>query len=135
MTAILFSFIAALIAFLALDAIWLKAMARRAYVPEIGGLLRDKPRLAPASLFYLLFAAGLAFFAILPGLAAKSPMLGAATGAALGLVAYGTYNLTNLAVLRGYSTRIAVIDLLWGGIASGLVAGLVTWAGLLTLDG
>jgi uncharacterized membrane protein len=130
MTAGLLAFILTLVAFGAIDAAWLKAMAQRTYAAEIGALLRDKPRIVPALLFYLMFAAGLAFFAVMPGISAKSPSAAMALGAVLGLVGYGTYNLTNLAVIRGYSTRIAAIDLMWGVTASALTAGLVTWIGL-----
>ncbi|MCB1431626.1 MAG: DUF2177 family protein [Alphaproteobacteria bacterium] len=130
MTAGFLTFILTLIAFGAIDAAWLKAMAQRTYAAEIGALLRDKPRVIPALLFYVMFAAGLAFFAVIPGIASKSPLAAIVSGGLLGLVAYGTYNLTNLAVIRGYSTRIATIDLLWGVIASASTAGLVTWIGL-----
>ena len=130
MTAGFLTFILTLIAFGAIDAAWLKAMAQRTYAAEIGALLRDKPRVIPALLFYVMFAAGLAFFAVIPGIASKSPLAAIVSGGLLGLVAYGTYNLTNLAVIRGYSTRIAMIDLLWGVIASASTAGLVTWIGL-----
>ena len=130
MTAGFLAFILTLIAFGAIDAAWLKAMAQRTYAAEIGALLRDKPRVIPALLFYVMFAAGLAFFVVIPGIASKSPLAAIVSGGLLGLVAYGTYNLTNLAVIRGYSTRIATIDLLWGVIASASTAGLVTWIGL-----
>lgn len=130
MTTGLVAFVLTLVAFGAIDVVWLKAMAQRTYAAEIGALLRDKPRIIPALLFYVMFAAGLAFFAVMPGIAAKSPPAALASGAVLGLVAYGTYNLTNLSVIRGYSTRIAAIDLLWGITASAVTAGLVTWIGL-----
>lgn len=130
MTSVSLAFVLTLVAFGAIDAAWLKTMAQRTYAAEIGALLRDKPRIIPALLFYLMFAAGLAFFAVIPGIAANSPIAAVASGAALGLVAYGTFNLTNLSVIRGYSTRIAAIDLLWGTTASAATAGLVTWIGL-----
>ena len=47
----------------------------------------------------------------MPGLKLDSVLQAMALGAALGLVAYGTYDLTNLAVLNGYSLRIALIDI------------------------
>jgi uncharacterized membrane protein len=129
-TAGILAFVLTLIAFGLIDAAWLKAMAQRTYAAEIGALLRDKPKIIPALLFYLMFAAGLAFFAVMPGINAKSPSTATALGAVLGLVGYGTYNLTNLAVIRGYSTRIAAIDLMWGVTASAITAGVVTWIGL-----
>jgi uncharacterized membrane protein len=129
MAAALFAFVATLLGFVAIDAVWLKAMAQRTYAAEIGSLLRERPRLVPAMLFYLMFAAGLAFFSVLPGIATGQPLHAALSGAMVGLIAYGTFNLTNLAILRGYSAKIAAIDMVWGIIASALTAGLAAWAG------
>jgi uncharacterized membrane protein len=47
-------------------------------------------------------------------------------GAAVGLLAYGTYDLTNLAVIEGYTLRIALIDLAWGTFLTAITAGVVT---------
>jgi uncharacterized membrane protein len=88
----------------------------------MGGLLRKEPNLTAAAAFYMIYAAGLVLFAVVPGLKAGSITQGAALGAALGLIAYGTYNLTNLAVLNGYSLRIALIDIAWGTVLSGVTA-------------
>ena len=32
-----------------------------------------------------------------------------------GLVAYGTYNLTDMATIKGWSSKVVVVDMLWGG--------------------
>jgi uncharacterized membrane protein len=32
-----------------------------------------------------------------------------------GLVAYGTYNLTNMATVKGWSPSVVFVDMLWGG--------------------
>ena len=42
--------------------------------------------------------------------------------AALGFVAYSTYDLTNQATLRGWPLTITLVDIAWGTIASGLAA-------------
>lgn len=129
MAAALLAFVVTLFGFVVIDAVWLKAMAQRTYAAEIGSLLRERPRLVPAMLFYLMFAAGLAFFSVLPGIATGQPLHAALSGAMVGLIAYGTFNLTNLAILRGYSAKIAAIDMMWGITASALTAGLAAWAG------
>jgi uncharacterized membrane protein len=126
------AYITALVLFLAIDLAWLMWLGRGLYVSEIGALLRPKPLLAAAVAFYLLYSAGLVLFAILPGLAVSSAFRAALLGAALGLVAYGTYDLTNLAVTQGFTLKIAVIDMLWGMMLSGAVAGLAAWAVMLT---
>ena len=42
------------------------------------------------------------------------------TGIVFGVVAYGTYNLTNMAVIKDWSSVIVWIDMMWGGILTGL---------------
>jgi uncharacterized membrane protein len=37
-------------------------------------------------------------------------------------MAYATYDLTNLAVTNGFTTKIAMIDMAWGTVLSGAVA-------------
>ncbi len=108
-----------------IDLVWLMGVARSIYVEEMGALLRKQPMIGAAVAFYLLYIAGLMLFAIAPGLAAGSPLKAAMLGAAMGLVAYGTYDLTNLAVIEGYTLRIALIDLAWGTVLTGLTAGIV----------
>ena len=125
MTKYIFTYIVTLISFVASDLVWLMWLARPTYVAEMGNLLRKEPQLFVAVAFYLLYAAGLMFFAISPGLKAGSIMYAMFVGAALGLVAYGTYDLTNLSVVDGFNLRIALIDLVWGTVLSGATAALV----------
>jgi uncharacterized membrane protein len=113
-----------LVLFVAIDLVWLMWLARPTYVAEMGSLLRKEPHLIAAIAFYLLYAAGLVIFAVSPGLKADSAMHAMVMGACLGLIAYGTYDLTNLAVLNGYSARIALIDMAWGLALSGATAAL-----------
>ena len=125
MTKYIFAYIATLTSFVAIDLVWLMWIARPTYVAEMGSLLRKEPQLAVAVAFYLLYAAGLMFFAIAPGLKSGSATYALFLGAALGLVAYGTYDLTNLSVVEGFNLRIALIDLVWGTVLSGVTAALV----------
>ncbi len=125
MTKIIVTYLVTLISFVAIDLVWLMWLARPTYVAEMGNLLRKEPQLFAAVAFYLLYAAGLMFFAVLPGLKAGSVMYAMFVGAALGMVAYGTYDLTNLSVVEGFNLRIALIDLVWGTVLSGATAALV----------
>jgi uncharacterized membrane protein len=43
-------------------------------------------------------------------------------GALFGFFAYATYDLSNLAVLRGWPVRLTFIDLAWGTCLTGAVA-------------
>jgi uncharacterized membrane protein len=62
----------------------------------------------------------------MPGVKAGSVVQAMVLGGFMGLIAYGTYDLTNLSVLNGYSVKIALIDLAWGTVLSGATAGIVT---------
>jgi uncharacterized membrane protein len=75
-----------------------------------------------AILFYLLFIAGIIFFAVLPGLDAGSWTKALALGAAFGFFAYMTYDLTNLATLRGWPITLVVVDIAWGTVLAASVA-------------
>lgn len=116
--------------FLALDAAWLGLMAERLYRPAIGPLLAETVDLAAAAAFYALYLAGVAGLAVMPALASGRWRGAAARGALLGLVAYGTYDLTNQATLRGWPWHVTFADLAWGTLATALAAGAGAWAGL-----
>lgn len=112
-------FASAALVFLAIDMVWLGLIARGFYASEMGALLKKSPNLGAALAFYVLYCAGLTFFVLLPNFAATSLLKVALIGAAFGLVAYGTYDLTNLAVVEGFNLRLAVVDMLWGAVLSG----------------
>lgn len=111
------------VVFLVLDAIWLTLMADRLYRPAIGHLMADGFALAPALVFYTLYIGGVVLFAVAPALQERRGALHALLlGAALGLLAYGTYDLTNQATLKGWPWHVTVIDLIWGASVTGTSA-------------
>ena len=110
------------VAFLALDAVWLGIMGSALYRPQLGSLLLDKFLIAPAIAFYLLYPIGIAVFAVAPALQAVSATTALGYGLLLGFLAYATYDLTNLATLRGWSPLVTCLDMGWGAIASGIAA-------------
>ncbi len=110
-----------------LDLIWLKYVARDFYASRLGDLLLPEPRLGVAALFYLFYVAGIVWFATLPNLSSGSLLAALLTGAALGFLAYGTYDATNLATLRGYPVEIAIVDLVWGMALTGVSAAGGMW--------
>ncbi len=101
---------AALVTMLGLDTVWLTQMGPRLYRPVLGDLLAAEPRLVPAVLFYLLYVAGVLALCVVPGRTGAT----AAKGALFGLVAYATYDLTNQATLRNWTTALTLADLAWG---------------------
>lgn len=116
------AFAATAIVFLVLDMIWLGVVAKDFYQGEIGGLLRANPNLGAAVAFYLLYVAGVVFFAVAPALDGGGFWRALLVGALLGLFAYGTYDLTNLATLEGFTRRMAMIDLAWGTVLTASAA-------------
>ncbi len=122
----LIAYALSLVVLLAIDLFWLLGPGRPFYVSEIGGLLRSQPQLGASIAFYLLYAAGLTYFGVIPSLKTSSAVLAMGQGALFGLMAYATYDLTNLAVLNGFTLRIAVIDMVWGTVLSGVTAWIVS---------
>jgi uncharacterized membrane protein len=114
MKAWLVSYVAAGVVFLAIDAIWLTVMTGAFYRPMLGELIAERPRLAPAAAFYLIYIAGVVTFAVSPALASGRWSTALFLGAALGLVAYATYDLTNQATLRNWPAAVTIVDLAWG---------------------
>lgn len=108
-----FAFILTGIIFASIDAVWLKVM-RGMYEREFGGLLRKPPNVKAAIVFYILYILGVILFVVLPTLATRMVWQAGVMGALFGLVAYATYDLTNLATLKGWSIKITVIDMIWG---------------------
>lgn len=121
------AYLSTLIVFVAIDFIWLSSMADRLYRPLLGDLLAPNFQLAPAVAFYLIYAAGLTLLAVQPGLAAGSLGTAVLYGAILGFTAYATYDLTNQATLRNWSTVLTIADLIWGTFLSAVAAGSGQW--------
>ncbi|SMQ85614.1 Uncharacterized membrane protein [Devosia lucknowensis] len=118
--------------FFGLDMLWLTVLGIGFYRQEIGALLMDQPNLVPAAVFYLFYIAGIVGFAVIPAVNANSWIWALVAGVALGLLAYGTYDMTNLSTLKGWTLKISIIDLVWGGFLSGASALAGYWAVKLT---
>lgn len=119
------------LAFLAGDGVWLGLIARNFYRTQLGELMAPQPSIAAAAAFYLIYVAGVVYFAVWPALASGSWTTALLNGAALGFCAYATYDLTNLAVMRGFPSALAWTDLAWGTVltaASATVGFLATRA-------
>tara|TARA_B100000575_G_scaffold262151_1_gene236432 strand:- start:2020 stop:2433 length:414 start_codon:yes stop_codon:yes gene_type:complete len=108
--------------FLVIDIIWLSFATKSFYRPLIGNLLTDKPVMWAAALFYLIYVFGIALVVIQPCMNSDSILKTVYTGFIFGLVAYGTYNLTNMAVLKGWSPTVTFVDMFWGGSLTAISA-------------
>ena len=121
------AFVAAAIVFGVLDALWLGWAGDNFYRPRLGDMLADSFRMAPALVFYVAYIAGIVWFAVRPGLAGGVGTA-ALNGALLGALCYATYDLTNQATLRQWSTTVTVADICWGAFATAVVASVATYA-------
>ncbi|WP_419906308.1 DUF2177 family protein [Hoeflea sp.] len=102
------------VVFFIIDYLWLAYIAGGFYRTQLGAYMLDQPRLGVAAVFYILYVAGIVVFAVLPALKEQSIVTAVLLGALLGLVAYGTYDVTNYATLRDWPLTVLVVDLSWG---------------------
>ena len=63
MAKIIIAYFTTALVFLAIDYVWLTQVATRFYFDRIGHLLMEKPNLAAAGLFYILYVVGIVIFA------------------------------------------------------------------------
>lgn len=120
-------FLAVLPLFLVLDFVWIGLVMKGFYDAELGDLARREagalaPRWGAAVLVYVIIPAGVVLF-VRPALG-QNGGLGAALawGALFGLISYGVYDLTNLAVLNNWSIRMTAVDMAWGSTLCGISA-------------
>lgn len=122
MSRLLIAYATTLVTLLVIDGLWLTVLMGSTYKSYLGDLMLSQPKLLPAALFYLLYAFGLVVFAISPALRDGGWKQAAMLGALLGLVAYATYDLSNLATLRGWPLPLTIIDIVWGAVLSGVAS-------------
>ena len=120
----------AAVAFLALDAIWLRWAANNLYRPVIGEIMAKDLNLGAAGAFYVIYIAGITWFAIRPGLEGGGVQAAMLNGILLGALCYATFDLTSQAVMKVWATQISVLDILWGAFVTGAASAIATWAAL-----
>ena len=114
------AYIATGLAFAIIDSFWLRTMYTRLYKPEIGELMmRGGFRMGPAVTFYLLYILGMMIFAVVPAFAAGRWQVALLQGAMFGFFCYMTYDLTNHATMKIWSTKVTVLDIMWGTFLTG----------------
>lgn len=104
-----------------LDGVWLGWLAKDFYKRELAGLMAENVRVVPALLYYVLFPLAIVYLALNPVPAG----LGEAVlrCAVLGVAAFGVFDLTNLALMRGYTVSMTVVDMAWGCFATAVSGG------------
>lgn len=116
------AYLTSLVTFFAVDMVWLGMMAKRFYRPTLGDILLPGVNMAPAIVFYILFPIGLVFFAVAPALRAGSISTALIYGAMFGFFTYATYDLTNQATVRNWTTQLTVVDAAWGSVLAAATA-------------
>lgn len=119
-------YLVAVVTFMVIDFVWLGAIANKLYRKQLGFLLLDKFNMVAAIIFYLVFLIGLVVFVINPAVKAGSVVQAAGYGALFGFVTYATYDLTNLATIKGWPLTITIVDLIWGAVLAAAVSAIVT---------
>ena len=115
------AYLATAIVVFGLDFFWLNRMLGF-YQSQMGDLLLEKPRLGYAAAFYAVYVVGVVVLVVLPAAAGGSWINALLAGALLGLMAYGTYDMTNVATLKGWSPQVAMVDMAWGTFVTALAA-------------
>jgi uncharacterized membrane protein len=105
-----------------IDLVWLGLMNSRFYKPQLAGLMSDRVNWLPAILFYLLFVVGVVFLVVLPAIEHGSWLSAMLLGGLLGMIAYGTYDLTNLASIKNWPIAVTIVDIVWGTTLAATVA-------------
>ena len=119
---LLIAYVVSLGVFLLIDLLWIGVIARNFYRRTIGNLLADKIKIAPTVIFYTFYVAILCYLVVYPNVQ-NNNLIGAAVGGALfGIVGYGTYDITNYALLKNWPLSVTIIDLIWGAFVSSTTA-------------
>lgn len=102
-----------------LDGVWLSLASKRFYRRHLGPIMRERPDVVAAGLFYALYLLGVVVLAVAPADTVASAL---ARGALLGAVAYGTYDLTNRATIQPFPWVVVVVDMVWGSFLTATAA-------------
>ena len=119
---IIFSYLLTFLVFLIVDMLWLGVIAKGIYQKYLGGFLSDNVNWTAAFIFYFIFVLGISIFAIYPSVNKDSVNNAILMGALFGFFTYATYDLTNLATLKGWPLSIVFIDIIWGSVLSAFVS-------------
>lgn len=118
----LISALVAFVVFLVIDFVWLIFISRKLYDRELKEIKKEKITWSAAIIFYIIYIVGVTFFVVAPAIDKGNFWYAVYGGALFGLVAYSTYDLTNLATMKGFPIKITIIDLIWGTFVTSAVS-------------
>ena len=110
----------AFVVFFAIDLVWLGVVAKNMYKEHLGFIMSPNVNWVAAIGFYMVFIAGLIFFALNPAIEKNSITYAIFVGGFFGLITYATYDMTNLATLKDWPVFITVVDIIWGTVLCSL---------------
>ena len=113
---------ASLMVFFALDLTWLGVVAKAFYRAQMGHLMRPDVQWPAALLFYLIYVAAIVILCVAPAVEKQSVGRAAALGAVFGLAAYAAFDLTSLALLKDFPSKVVLVDLVWGTVLTAAVS-------------
>lgn len=119
---VVISYLLTFVVFLTVDMLWLGIIAKNLYQKYLSDFLSDKVNWTAAFIFYFLYVAGISIFVIYPAVNKGSVFNAILMGALFGIFTYATYDLTNLATLKGWPLPIVFIDIIWGAALSAIVS-------------
>ena len=123
MKPVLLSFLCFFLIFMIIDAIWLSYSIKRIYLPNLSSVpMNDRPKFLVGIVFYFIYVLGVTLIVLKPAIDNNSILQAFWTGAVFGIVAYGTYNLTNLVFIKNWSYGVTVLDMFWGGFLTSFSA-------------
>ena len=113
------------VAFFAIDLVWLGVVAKGFYQQQMGHLTRPDVQWVPAVVFYLIYVAALVVLVAAPAVERQSVGRAVGYGALFGLAAYAAFDLTGLALLKDFPLSAAIVDLAWGAFLSATVSAVI----------
>ena len=110
-------YLATLVALVPIDILFLGVFAKGFFAAQVGDMMGEV-RLAPAVLFYLLYAAGILIF--VSGSATATWQTTLLYGALFGLFCYATFELTAWSLLKHWTWPVVALDMSWGCFVTAL---------------
>lgn len=115
------------VALLSVDIIWIGFIARGLYEKLVISVQKSPLRVnyIAAIITYILLVIGLVNFVI--NRRDLSIWWTVYYGMLFGAVVYGVFDFTNMSIFNNWNVSVAIIDVIWGAVLCGLVAGIVKY--------
>ncbi len=112
------AFVVTIFSTAAIDYVWLGQIMKDFYIKELGKAIVPN---IPAAIGVYVAMTLLLFIFVLP-IAGPSYFRVIGFGALFGFLTYAFYDLTNLAILTTWTTRLAIVDIAWGTVLCAVIS-------------